>query len=191
MATNEAQRTARRFKVLDLRLAGATYRQILTALQEEPEPFMHVKSPATVKNDEAVILDAMREDKTVAAERHRVLVHERYESLFLRWYPIAIGSTTEAYKATEMCRRLLDDIRQLWGLDPNVPLVSIRHETNVETNVLIVDTKETLRDRLLRLSDTASRNRDENHANNQLNGSMEIVDNGLNGTNGDNPGGEA
>lgn len=184
MKTSETQRDIRRVKVLELRIAGATYRQIHETLLASSEPFMRVKSLRSVVKDEKAILADMRGDIQEGADRHRILVHERYEALFLRWYPVAIGGTADAYRASEMCRKILADQRALWGLDPAEPLVQI-NQTHVEQTVQVVDAKGELRRKLLRVSVMASRNGDGNHADEGPHTGMDFDTNGRNGSGND------
>ena len=110
----------RRHRVIQMKIAGASERQI--AEQEGV-------SPATIFKDVKAGLKAHADASSKDREELRSLMMLRYERLVMTWWPLAIGGD---YRAAEILRGYLADIRTINGLDPKGPLVVTNNQFNQE-----------------------------------------------------------
>jgi hypothetical protein len=71
------------------------------------------------------LAEVRRDDSEAVAEEY-AMAKLRYERLFLRWWPDAIGRDDERAKvATEMCLRIMGRMAQIGGLIPDKPLIQL------------------------------------------------------------------
>lgn len=106
-----AERLARAAKAVDLKLAGASYRAIGERLGV---------SHGQVERDVALVLDRMLAEPVA---RMRALHLARLERLLLAAWPRATAGDLDAI---DTCRRLLDSVAKLLGLDEPAK-VDVRH----------------------------------------------------------------
>ena len=102
---------SRRYQILDLKIAGASDRQIAAQIGV---------SHRTAGRDVHAILGQLAKEHLEAADDMRALVMARYERLLLTYWAQAIGASQGAKpdkEAASLCLRILGNIREVWGLD--------------------------------------------------------------------------
>jgi hypothetical protein len=100
----------RRYRVLDMKVAGGTDRSIAEAVGV---------SPAQVNKDIKRVLAESASTNQRSADELRELMMRRYERLFLTHWQGAIRGDA---KSTELCLSILLAIRQINGLDAAIRL---------------------------------------------------------------------
>ena len=120
MAINNAVKInaeLRRSQALQLKQSGMTYEQIAERLG--------VAQSQVHKDVRRRLAEVRRDDSEAVAEEY-AMAKLRYERLFLRWWPDAIGGDDERAKvATEMCLRIMGRMAQIGGLIPDKPLIQL------------------------------------------------------------------
>ncbi len=101
-----SERAKRDVRILDMFLAGATYRQIATAVG--------LKSPQSVHNVVDRELKAAAQRRGVLTDEAFSVYIERTEALFRAHYPAAMRGD---YKSSVICDRMLARQGRLFGLD--------------------------------------------------------------------------
>ena len=121
MTTQKTQRInaqQRRYRILQMTLAGATQRQIA-----ETEGVSH----GLVSKDLQIVLGELAKQNTGNADEVRVLQNERYKAIVLRLWELAMSGDM---KAMEMLLRVLDKINIVNGIIPDKPLISMEIQQN-------------------------------------------------------------
>ncbi len=114
---------ARRYRVLEMKMSGATDRQIA-----EVEDV----SVATINKDVKKALGDMARDSESNADELRNLQMERYNRLLLRNWPGALAGDKEA---SDRVLRILGYINQICGLIPDKPMITMNMiQQNMEFN---------------------------------------------------------
>ncbi len=106
----------RRHEVIQMKLAGATERQIAAQF--------NVSQPQ-INRDVNHVLEAWAKQNMGNAAQVHALEMARYSRLLLKWWPIAIGDTKDAPHATQIVLRILARIDAINGIVPNQPLINI------------------------------------------------------------------
>ncbi len=109
----------RRYRILEMKLAGATERQIA-----EREGISH----GLVNRDVQKILGDMAKQNVGNADQMRALQMERYNALLLRQWQLAMAGDKDAIT---IVLRLLDRINQINGIIPDRPLINMSLEQNM------------------------------------------------------------
>ncbi len=96
-------------------MAGASDRDIVRQLEEDPEQSIKVTAK-TVNLDWHRALKELVTEEQEEAKRLRTLMAARLERLFMgQWIPATASRPVLA--SVEMCRRLIEDMRAMYGLD--------------------------------------------------------------------------
>ena len=103
----------RRNQILEYKIAGFTNQKIAEKLNV---------SPSVVSSDIKASLQALEDSTSKNVEKMRVLTNARLENLLVPYYmkAIAVNSNGEFegdIESAEFSRKILNDIRQLWGAD--------------------------------------------------------------------------
>ena len=109
----KARIEGRRLKVLQLTVAGGSSRAV--AAQLERDGYGRI-SHTTVQKDLRAILAQLATDAKGQAENHRALMNERYNRLFLSWWPSASAVPPDG-EASGKVLAILKAMRELNGLD--------------------------------------------------------------------------
>ena len=107
----------RRHRVLQLKMAGFSDRQIATQVKV---------TKTQVQRDWKKRLGELAREDIHAATVIRTLAMLRYEALFLRWWPLAVNpkiTPALAQTATEQVLKILKAEREINGLDPEEPII--------------------------------------------------------------------
>ena len=121
MATGSDRQIAKRvsrqvriWRVLRMKMAGATDREIQQQLENDPKEPIKI-SPMQVNRDWHAALDEVSEDNKKQIQRLRQLMAVRLERLLMTQWAKAMAPGAPA-SAVEMCRRLIHDQTELFGL---------------------------------------------------------------------------
>lgn len=125
----------RRHEVIQMKLAGATERQIAAQF--------NVSQPQ-INRDVNHVLKAWTKENMGNASQVHALEMARYSRLLLKWWPIAIGDTVEAPRATQIVMRILARIDAINGILPNEPLINV--EEFIDARQQIINTGMVLDD---------------------------------------------
>ena len=117
-----AQREARRLKVLQLTVAGGSSRAVAEQLSKEGYGTV---SHTTVQKDLRTVLGQLAETTSEQTVQQRALMNERYNRLFLAWWSASLGKpgtvdqppTFPNGEAAGKILSILKSIRELNGLD--------------------------------------------------------------------------
>jgi len=107
-------RQARIWRVLRMKMAGATDRDIRDELANDPEQPVRI-SHAQVNHDWHDALNDLTERNRGQAQRLRMLMGIRLERLLMTQWAKATAPGAPA-SAVEMCRRIIKDQTELFGL---------------------------------------------------------------------------
>ena len=108
----------RRYRILQMTLAGATQRQIA-----ETEGISH----GLVSKDLQIVLGELAKQNTGNADEVRVLQNERYKAAALRLWEDAMRGDL---KAMELLLKVWDKINIINGIIPDKPLISMQLQQN-------------------------------------------------------------
>lgn len=146
---------ARRARVLRLKMAGGSDRDIARQLAADPNDPVTV-SHKTINQDWHAGLDELVAQETGKAQQLRALAHQRLERIVLAHWPAAMGrqaggeqpAAVPNQRAAEICMRAIGDIRTLYGLDrelgdPERPL-TVEGRVTVDYSGLSTDELRTL-----------------------------------------------
>lgn len=117
----------RRHEVIQMKLAGATERQIAAQFG--------VSQPQ-INRDVNHVLKAWAEENMGNASKVHALEMARYSRLLLKWWPIAIGDTKDAPHATQIVMRILARIDAINGIVPNQPLINIEEFVDARQQII-------------------------------------------------------
>ena len=109
----------RRYRILEMKLAGATERQIA-----EREGV----SPGLVTRDVQKVLSDLAKQNAGKADEVRALQNERYNALMLRLWQTAMQGDKDAI---DRVLRVMDRINQINGVIPDRPLINMSLEQNM------------------------------------------------------------
>lgn len=116
MPTRQSKKMTKRKrmpKVIDLKIAGASERQIAAQLGV---------SQKTVYNDVREWLGRLAEDSRVASDSLRDLYTTRYERMLMAIWPDVVNGDREA---VDSARRILYNLSQIWGLITREPVINL------------------------------------------------------------------
>lgn len=130
-AAKELKRLERRALVMDLTRAGLSVRAISSLFKENKDgkytAFGYI-SPKTVASDRKIALAQFVEDNIPGANEARALVHARYEWVWSTLYPAMSRGSDGAIRNG---LQVLKGLREIYGLDPAEPQVTINQVTNI------------------------------------------------------------
>ena len=103
----------RRNQILEYKIAGFTNQKIAEKLNV---------SPSVVSSDIKLALESLEDSTSKNVEKMRVLTNARLENLLVPYYMKAValndaGEFAGDIESAEFSRKILNDIRQLWGAD--------------------------------------------------------------------------
>jgi hypothetical protein len=118
----EIERTQRRYRILQAKVAGASVRQI--AEQEN-------LSVGMIQKDVQRALADLAKEHIGEADQIRAIQMERYNQILLRWYNRALAGEPEA---TKIILAIMDKINQINGLYQTVNVYDQRKSLTVNNN---------------------------------------------------------
>lgn len=124
--SHNADMADRQRKAMELKIAGATFDQIAAQL-----------GYADASGAWRAVCRGLIETQRPVADEYRALTDRRLERLLLSVWPAAIAGDL---KANEQARRIIADLRRLWGTDMPVKVdatVTQRTETDAALQALV------------------------------------------------------